>query len=116
MTMQNNKAIEAIRARYAQAEGERTKIDELKDLDKKARRPAQIFAYTFGTVGALVLGTGMSLAMKIIGSSMPLGIVIGAVGIGMVSANYFLYKKFLGSRKKKYAARIFALSDGILNV
>ena len=36
-----------------------TKIDELKALDKRVRRPAQIFAYTFGSLSSLVLGTGM---------------------------------------------------------
>ncbi len=112
MTMQENKKVEEIQAQYLPKE--RTKVDELKGLDRKVRRPAEIFAYTFGSVGALVLGTGMCLAMKIIGNLMPLGIAVGVVGIAMVSANYFLYEKLLKSRKKKYAQEVCALSNEIL--
>lgn len=95
-----------------------SQIDELRALDKAVKRPANIFAYTFGTVGSLILGTGMCLAMKIIGAAtpllMPVGIGVGLVGIAMVSANYFLYKKLLAKRKAKYGAEILALSNKIL--
>jgi hypothetical protein len=95
-----------------------SQIDELRALDKAVKRPANIFAYTFGTVGSLILGTGMCLAMKIIGAAtpllMPVGIGVGLVGIAMVSANYFLYKKLLTKRKAKYGAEILALSNKIL--
>lgn len=113
MNKTESKAIEEIKAQYLPQE--RTKLDDLKALDKKAKRPAQIFAYAFGAAGALVLGTGMCLAMKIIGSSMPLGIVIGVVGIAMASANYWLYKKILSRRKQKYAKQIMQLSSDLLH-
>lgn len=116
MTTQTN-TIERIRASYV--EKETTKFDELKQLDKKVKRPAQIFAYTYGSLSSLVLGTGMSLAMKIIGGTlsfvMPLGIAVGVVGIGLISSTYPLYKKILNERKKKYAKQIFELSDSLLN-
>ena len=79
------------------------------------RRPAAIFAYTFVILGALVLGVGMCLAMEVIGSLMPLGIVIGVIGIVMVAVNYPIYKRILSQRKKKYAPEIVALSDELLN-
>ncbi len=113
MTMNECKQVERIKAQYAPVE--KGKLDELKALDKKVRRPANIFAYTFGAVGALVLGAGMCLAMKIIGDLMPLGIAIGVVGIAMVSVNYALYKKLLTSRKRKYGKEILALSNQLLN-
>ena len=43
------------------------KVVALKKLDKKAKRPSNIFAYTFGIISALVLGVGMCLSMKVIG-------------------------------------------------
>lgn len=107
-----NKA-EQIRNRYV--EKEQTKLDELKALDLKVRRPPQIFAYVFGSLSALVLGTGMCLAMKVIGNSMALGVVVGVAGIGLCSLTYPLYKKILSSRKKKYAKQIFELSNEILH-
>lgn len=120
MTQETNKQQEAqqvseIRSRYAAKSVSEEKIDKLTRLDRQARRPAEIFAYTFGTLGALVLGVGMCLAMEIIGSLMPLGIVIGVIGIVMVAVNYPIYKRILSQRKKKYAPEIVALSDELLN-
>lgn len=107
------KRVEKIRMQY---QGEEvTKIDELKALDKKVKKPARVFAYIFGTIGSLILGTGMCLAMKIIGDMMALGIAIGVVGIAIVSFNYSIYKAMLNSRKSKYAKQIIELSDLALN-
>lgn len=107
------KTIERIRANYT--EKEITKLDELKELDKKVKRPAQIFAYVFGSLSSLVLGTGMCLAMKVIGNSMALGIVIGLVGIALTLTTYPIFKTILKRRKNKYAKQIFELSDSLLN-
>lgn len=104
---------EQIRERYT--EKRRTKLDELKELDRKVKRPAEIFAYCFGIAGALVLGTGMCLAMKAAASWVPLGIVVGCVGIAMTVANYFIYKAIIKSGKRKYAKQILALSDELLH-
>lgn len=41
------------------------------------------------------------------------GIVIGCVGIAMVSVNFSLYKKILESGKKKYAFEIMELAKEI---
>ncbi len=117
--MSNNEQaiVNAICEEYT--EKPRTKFNDLLELDKKVKRPANIFAYAFGSAGALVLGTGMCLAMKVIGKKiafmMPFGIVIGCVGIAMVTANYFLYKKILKSRKAKYGAEILSLSNELLH-
>ncbi len=94
-------------------------FDRLKKLDAKVRRPAEIFTYTFGVLSALVLGVGMCLTMGVLGGGgsalMAAGIVIGVLGIGMASANYFLYRAMLQRRKKKYAKEILRLSDACLN-
>ena len=111
------KYIQKIRNEYS--ERKVTKLDELKALNERVEKPAKLFAYVFGAVGALILGTGMSLAMKAIGTgltfAMPLGITIGVVGLAMVSANYFLYEKLLSGRKKKYANQVLSLTDELLN-
>ena len=109
--------IERIRTNYV--EKEVTELDKLKALDKKVKRPAQVFAYVFGSLSSLVLGLGMSLAMKVIGSTlsfaMPLGIGIGLLGILLVLINYPIYKKMLKKRKAKYSSSIIELSDNLLN-
>lgn len=113
MYKNESKIAAAIREEYT--EKQTTKLSELVELDRKVKRPAEIFAYSFGTVGALVLGTGMCLAMEVIGSMMPLGIVVGVVGIAMVTANYFIYKAMVKKGKKKYGRRILELSNEILH-
>lgn len=113
MTVEQTNVVKEIQAQYLPKE--KTKMDELKALDKKVKLPAEVFAYSFGSAGALVLGTGMCLAMKVIGDMMALGIVIGVIGIGLVTANYFLCKKILKARKKKYAAQITELASELLN-
>ncbi len=104
--------VEQIRTKYTEKESDR--FDKLKALDRKVSTPAEAFAYGFGILAALVLGTGMSFAMKVIGDSMAMGIVIGLVGIFMACINYPIYKKLLASRRKKYAPEIIKLSDEIL--
>lgn len=94
-----------------------SKLDELKRLDRKVKNPAYIFAFTFGIIGALILGVGMCLAMEIIGSgttSIVFGVIIGLIGIAMVSINYPLFIKILSSRKNKYADEIIERSNELL--
>ena len=92
-----------------------SKVKALKRLDAKAKKPATIFSFTFGIISSLVLGTGMSLAMKVIGNSMVLGIGIGLVGIALTLTTYPIFKAILKRRKNKYAPKIFELSDSLLN-
>ena len=93
-----------------------SKVVALKKLDRKAKQPANIFAFTFGTIAALVLGLGMCLSMKVIGSGIAmfvLGIILGILGIVGVSVNYFIYKKILEKGKQKYGSDIIRLAKEI---
>ena len=45
-----------------------SKIVALKKLDRKAKLPATIFTYTLGIISSLIAGTGMCIAMQVIGS------------------------------------------------
>lgn len=110
--------VQKIRSQYT--EKEHTQLDALKELDTKVKRPANVFAYVFGSVSAIVMGGGMSLVMTDIGTQLGMtetmvpGIVIGVVGMVMAIANYPMYKKILASRRKKYAGQIIALSDKLM--
>ena len=105
---------ESIAKEYAPKDD--SKIVALRKLDRKAKMPANVFAYTFGIVSSLVLGTGMCLAMQVIGSgitSMVIGIVIGVLGIIGCGLNYPFYKRILENDKKKYAYDIVQLAKEI---
>ena len=117
--MTNQQLAEKIRTRYI--EKEESELDELRELDKRVTRPANIFAYIFGSLGALIMGAGMSLVMTDIGEALgianPLipGIVIGVIGMAMALVNYPMYNTILAGRKNKYGSKILALSDKIMN-
>ena len=110
--------VEKIRAQYI--EETRSDLDQLKALDAKVHRSANIFAYTYGSLSALIMGAGMSAVMTNIGSILGLGdvmvpgIIIGCVGMVMVLTTYPSYKKILASKKKKYGPEILRLSDELL--
>lgn len=110
--------VEKIRTQYT--ERTHTELDALRALDKKVKSPVQIFAYTFGSVGALILGAGMSLIMTDLAQTLGLGsamlpaVMIGLVGMLMAIFNYPLYRRMLRSRRRKYAHEIIALSDRII--
>ena len=110
-------AVEKIRSQYV--EQNHTELDALKALDAKVKRPANMFGYTYGCVGAIIMGAGMSLVMTDIGAmigmtnTMVPGIAVGSVGMGMALTTYPIYKRILTSRKKKYSAQIMELSDRI---
>ena len=105
---------EAIAKDYAPKDN--SKIVALKKLDKKAKLPATIFTYTFGVISALIVGTGMCLAMQVIGSGvvpMVAGIVIGIIGFIFCGINYPIYKRILERDKAKYAYEIVELAREI---
>ena len=111
--------VEKIRTQYM--EKEHNRINEIKELDAKVKAPANVFAYIFGSVSAIIMGSGMSLVMTDIGSMIGItepmvpGIVIGVVGMVLAAVNYPIYKGILGSRRKKYADTIISLSDKLIN-
>ena len=117
----NDQQFMAQKIRTQYMEKESSELDALRELDAKVKRPANIFAYAFGSIGAVVMGAGMSLVMTDIGATLGIGgvvipgIVIGAIGLGMALLTYPMHKRILNSRKKKYGAEILALSDKIIN-
>ncbi len=105
---------ESIAKEYAPKDN--SKIIALKKLDKKAKMPATIFAYSFGIFSSLVVGTGMCFAMQVIGSgiiSMVIGIIVGIIGFICCGINYPIYKKMLEKGKSKYAFEIVTLAREI---
>ena len=110
--------VQKIRSQYTEKKS--IELDALRELDTKVKRPANVFAYVFGSISAIIMGSGMSLVMTdiavTVGIENPMlyGIIIGIVGMFMAIINYPIYKGILGSRRKKYADKIIALSDKIM--
>ena len=113
--------VQKIRTQYMEKDSSEKNLDLLRELDAEVKRPANVFGYVFGSISAIIMGSGMSLVMTDIGqqlgisNTMPLGIIIGVVGMLMAIATYPIYKNILASRKEKYADRILELSERIMN-
>lgn len=94
-----------------------SKVIALKKLDRKAKTSANIFAFSFGVIAALVLGAGMCLSMNVIGDGstamMAVGIIAGIIGIVCACVNYPIFKRLLKNGKEKYAGDIMRLASEI---
>ncbi len=104
--------IERIRAQYAPASERQQKTDRLKELNKRAKRPATIAALTAGICGALLFGLGMTLSIE--WNQLLWGIVAGAGGIAFLALTLPLHSALTKRGKKKYGAEIIKLSDELL--
>jgi len=113
--------VQKIRTQYMEKDNTEKDLDLLRELDAEVKLPANVFGYIFGSIGAIIMGAGMSLVMTDIGTQvgisnpMPIGIVIGIIGMIMAIINYPVYKSILSSRKEKYADRILSLSEKLIN-
>ena len=111
--------VEKIRTKYVEKKD--SSLDELRKLDRKVKAPAEVFAYIFGSISALIMGAGMSLVMTDVATLLGLGdmtvpgIAVGVVGMVLAIVNYPIYKGILNSRKKKYSEQVIALSNKILS-
>ncbi len=114
--------IKAIRRKYAAPEDQEDKLALLRRLDAGVTQKAQVVSLVVGVIGALILGVGMSLTMsdfsKILGAyedmAMPIGIVIGLVGIALVSLAYPLYNRIVKKEREKIAPEILRLTDELM--
>lgn len=107
-----------IRAQYLEKES--TELDTLRTLDRRVRRTPAVFAWIFGSISALIMGSGMSLIMTDIGAQIGLeatllpGLVLGVFGMLLAIVNYPIHQAFLRHRRRKYADRILQLSERVL--
>ena len=114
---QQQKEIEAIRKKYLPQEAD--KMDQLRKLHAIPTQKAQAASLAVGVIGALIMGTGMSLCMTELsgflgGTAMFIGIPVGIVGMVLVALAYPLYNRVLKKQRAKIAPEILRLSDELL--
>ena len=98
---------------------EEDKMDRLRKLHAIPTQKAQAAALAVGVIGALILGTGMSLCMTDIGAALGnfawiLGILLGLAGIVMVAAAYPLFNRVLKRERMRIAPEVMKLTDELL--
>ncbi len=94
-------------------------MEQLRRLHAIPTQKAQSESIAVGVIGALIIGTGMSLAMTDIGAilgslAMVVGIVVGIVGMVLVALAYPIYNRVLKKQRKAIAPEILRLSDELL--
>ena len=114
---QRQQEVEEIRKAYLPKEED--KMEQLRRLHAIPTQKAQSVSIAVGVIGALILGTGMSLCMTDIGAvlgnlSLILGITVGLAGMVMVAAAYPTYNRVLKKEKKRIAPEILRLTDELL--
>lgn len=85
-----DKCVEVLFAK--DGEKQHTELDALKELDAKTKRPANVFAYIYGSLGAIVMGAGMIL----------------------VALAYPVYNRVLKKQGERIAPAILQLTDELL--
>lgn len=109
--------VENIRKKYLPKEENR--MEQLRKLHAIPTQKAQAVSLAVGIIGALILGTGMSIAMTDIGAAlgsfaMALGIITGMVGMVVVALAYPIYNRVLKKERARIAPEILRLSDELL--
>jgi len=109
--------VEEIRKKYLPKEED--KLETLRRLHAIPTQKAQAASIAMGIIGALILGTGMSLCMTELGAilgsfSMVLGTVVGLAGMLMVVLAYPIHNYTLKKEREKIAPDILRLSEELL--
>ena len=114
---QQQKEVEAIRNKYLPRE--ETKMEQLRQLHAIPTQRAQAASLAVGIIGALILGTGMSLCLTNLGAAlgnlaMVVGIAVGLVGMVLVALAYPLYNRVLRKQRARIAPQILELTAELL--
>lgn len=109
--------VEEIRKAYLPKEEDR--MEQLRRLHAMPTQKAQAVSLAVGIIGALILGTGMSLCMTELGAGLGklaliLGILIGLVGLTLVALAYPIYNQTLKKEREKIAPDILRLTDELM--
>ena len=106
--------IKNIRKKYAVPEASEDKMERLRRLDKSVTDKATAKALIVGIIGALIMGTGMSLVMTDLGEALGayqnaalyIGILVGIIGIVLVGCAYPVYNRVLKKERERTAPEI----------
>lgn len=112
-TENERREIESIKKQYMAAPKEESKLENLRNLNKRVTQPPLIVGLTMGVIGTLVMGLGMTMVLEWnlwIG-----GVIVGVLGIAMIAVAYPIYRAVLNRNKKKYGRQIIELSNELLN-
>lgn len=86
-------------------------LEELRQIDQSTAHPGRIISWIIGSIGTLVMGTGMCMCMVGGGELFTPGIGVGLPGMAAIIAAYPLYNSITKRQKKKNTKKILEISD-----
>lgn len=104
--------INAIRKKYAAPQED--KMEQLRRLDRSAAQKGTLFSLIIGILGALIMGIGMSCVMVFEKIWFIPGIIIGVIGIVLISLAYPLYINITKKERERIAPEILRLTDELM--
>ena len=109
--------VEHIRQKYLPME--ESKLEQLRKLHRSASQKAQAWSVAVGVIGALVMGSGMSLCMTDLGAALGnlafmIGVPLGIAGIALVALAYPVYNTVLKKQRARIAPEVLRLTDELL--
>lgn len=112
--------LEKIREKYQPREED--KMTKLRKLDASVTKKASAVSIAVGSLGALIMGMGMSLFMTDLGeklgaqgmTGMIIGIGIGIVGMILIGLACPLYYSMVKRERKKIAPEILRITEELM--
>ena len=114
--------IKRIRKKYAEdsARTDESSIERLRRLDASVTKKGTTVSLIVGTLGSMLMGSGMSLVMTDLGAllsgmlSLFIGIAVGVVGIVGVALAYPIYKAITKKERERIAPEVLRISEELL--
>lgn len=113
LTEGERQEIENIRSGYAPSKKHLSDLERLRKLNKMVNRPPKILAWVIGIVGLFTFGFGLTCGLQ--WQYYVLSVIFASSGIGLMIADYFIYRVYLRHLKRRHSQEILALSDKLLS-
>ena len=104
--------IKRIRSKYEAPQED--KMAYLRRLDETVAKKGTMLSIVLGVIGTLILGVGMCCVLVWQNTWFIPGIVIGIVGLIMLSLAYPVYMRITKMEREKIAPEILRLTDELL--
>ena len=114
--------IKRIRKKYTEdsSRTDESSIERLRRLDASVTKKGTTVSLIVGTLGSMLMGSGMSLVMTDLGALLPgmlslfIGIAVGVVGIVGVALAYPIYKAITKKERERIAPEVLRITEELL--
>lgn len=107
-----NQEVENIRKKYLPQEV--SKINQLRQLDRRVQTAGLMQSLTVGIIGCLIFGLGMCFGLNVFGGGAVFATFLCPLGLAVMLPAYPLFRHISKKTKEKLTPQILKLTDEIL--